>query len=144
MIYPAKSLVNRLKLYYVYILTNTHNTVLYTGVTNDLERRCYEHKQKLVKGFSQKYNVDKLVYFEKFDLIDLAIFREKQIKKYSRNKKNTLITNFNKEWQELYQNERVKEPNWADDFLKGSTNPKNNSLLILNTVVIKIDVQNCM
>ena len=55
--------------------------------------------------------MDKLVYFEKFDLIDLAIFREKQIKKYSRNKKNTLITNFNKEWQELYQNERVKEPN---------------------------------
>ena len=101
----------RLKLCYIYILTNTHNTVLYTGVTNDLERRCYEHKQKLVKGFSQKYNVDKLVYFEKFDLIDLAIFREKQIKKYSRNKKNTLITNFNKEWQELYQNERVKEPN---------------------------------
>ena len=111
MIYPDKCLVMRIKLYYVYILTNTHNTVLYTGVTNDLERRCYEHKQKLVKGFSQKYNVDKLVYFEKFDLIDLAIFREKQIKKYSRNKKNTLITNFNKEWQELYQNERVKEPN---------------------------------
>ena len=62
----------RIKLYYVYILTNAHNTVLYTGVTNDLERRCYEHKQKLVKGFSQKYNVDKLVYFEEFDFIDLA------------------------------------------------------------------------
>ena len=55
--------------------------------------------------------MDKLVYFEKFDFIDLAIFREKQIKKYSRNKKIALITNFNKEWQELYQNERVKEPN---------------------------------
>ena len=134
----------RIKLYYVYILTNTHNTVLYTGVTNDLERRCYEHKQKLVKGFSQKYNVDKLVYFEKFDFIDLAIFREKQIKRYSRNKKIALITNFNKEWQELYQNERVKEPNWADDFHTVLTNLKNNSLLILNTVVIKIDVQNCM
>jgi putative endonuclease len=97
-------------LYYVYILTNTHNTVFYTGVTNNLERRCYEHKQKLFKGFSQKYNVDKLVYFEKYDLIDLAIFREKQIKGYSRNKKITLISKFNKDWQELYQNERVKEP----------------------------------
>jgi putative endonuclease len=101
----------RIKLYYVYILTNAHNTVLYTGVTNNLERRCYEHKQKLVKEFSQKYNVDKLVYFEKFDFIDLAIFREKQIKGYSRAKKIALINNFNKEWQELYQNERVKEPN---------------------------------
>jgi len=100
----------RTQLYSVYILTNAHNTVLYTDVTNDLQRRCYEHKQKLVKGFSQKYNVDKLVYFEKFDFIDLAIFREKQIKGYSRNKKITLTTNFNKEWQELYQNERVKEP----------------------------------
>jgi putative endonuclease len=79
-------------------------------VTNDLERRCYEHKQKLVKGFSQKYNIDKLVYFEKFDFIDLAIFREKQIKGYSRHKKNTLITNFNKEWQDLYKNEIVKVP----------------------------------
>jgi len=101
----------RIKLYYVYILTNTHNSVLYTGVTNDLERRCYEHKQKLVKGFTQKFNVDKLVYFEKFDFIDLAIFREKQIKGYSRSKKIILITNFNKEWQDLYQNERVMEPN---------------------------------
>jgi putative endonuclease len=100
----------RIKLYYVYILTNAHNNVLYTGLTNDLERRCYEHKQKIVKGFSQKYNVDKLIYFEKFDLIDLAISREKQIKGYSRHKKHILINNFNKEWIELYQNGRVKEP----------------------------------
>jgi putative endonuclease len=76
-----------MKLYYVYILTNAYNKVLYTGVTNDLERRCYEHKQKIVKGFTQKYNVNKLVYFEKFDFIDLAISREKQIKGYSRAKK---------------------------------------------------------
>jgi putative endonuclease len=100
-----------IKLYYVYILTNAHNTVLYTGVTNDLERRCYEHKQKLVKGFSQKYNVDKLVYYEKFDLIELAILREKQIKGYSRKKKNVLITNFNHNWIELSQNRPVKESN---------------------------------
>lgn len=100
----------RIKLYYVYILTNAYNKILYTDVTNDLERRCFEHKQKAVKGFSQKYNVYKLVYFEKFDLIDLAISREKQIKGYSRNKKITLVTNFNKEWKELYRNERVEEP----------------------------------
>ena len=74
-------------LYYVYILTNSSNKVLYVGVTNDLERRCYEHKQKLIKGFTQKYNVDKLIYYEKFDSIELAIFREKQIKGYSRSKK---------------------------------------------------------
>ena len=79
-----------IKLYYVYILTNANNNVLYTGVTNDLERRCYEHKQKIVKGFTQKYNVDKLIYFEKFDFIDLANSREKQIKGYSRLKKMNL------------------------------------------------------
>jgi putative endonuclease len=88
-------------MYYIYILTNAHNTVLYTGVTNDLGRRYYEHKQKLVKGFSQRYNVDKLVYFEKFDLIDLAIFREKQIKGYSKAKKVELINKLNPEWREL-------------------------------------------
>ena len=84
-------------LYYVYILTNAYNKVLYTGVTNDLERRRYEHKQKNIKGFTQKYNVDKLVYFEQFDFIDLAISREKQIKGYSRAKKIALINKRTKE-----------------------------------------------
>ena len=84
-------------MYHIYILTNAHNTFLYTGVTNDLVRRCYEHKQKLVRGFSQRYNVDKLVYFEKFDLMDLAIFREKQIKGYSKAKKVELINKLNPE-----------------------------------------------
>ena len=84
-------------LYYVYILTNAYNKVLYTDVTNDLERRRYEHKQKNIKGFTQKYNVDKLVYFEQFDFIDLAISREKQIKGYSRAKKIALINKRNKE-----------------------------------------------
>jgi putative endonuclease len=74
-------------LYYVYILTNTYHKVLYTGVTNDLERRCFEHKQKKMKGFTQKYNVDKLINFEEFNYIDLAIASEKQIKGYSRAKK---------------------------------------------------------
>jgi putative endonuclease len=76
----------RTKLYYVYVLTNIHHNVLYTGVTNDLERRCYELKQKKINGFIQKYNVDKMIYFEKFDSIDSAIDREKQIKGFSREK----------------------------------------------------------
>jgi putative endonuclease len=91
----------RIHVYYVYILTNAHHTVLYTGVTNDLERRCYEHKQKKIKGFTQKYNVDKLIYFEEFDSIDSAIDREKQIKGFSRKKKLTIINLFNKDWSEL-------------------------------------------
>ena len=77
----------RIHIYFVYILTNSNNTVLYTGVTNDLERRCLEHKNKKIKGFTNKYNVDKLIYFEQFDCIYEAIAREKQIKGYSRFKK---------------------------------------------------------
>jgi putative endonuclease len=100
----------KISLYYVYLITNTNHTVLYTGVTNDLERRCYEHKQKKIKGFTQKYNVDKLVYFEEFDFIDLAIAREKQIKGYSRIKKNALIDKFNKGWINLYHEGKIKVP----------------------------------
>ena len=99
-----------MNLYYVYILTNDHNTVLYTGVTNDLERRCSEHKKKLIKGFTHKYNVDKLVYFEIFEMIEDAIAREKQIKGYSRTKKNALIDQFNDEWKELHSNGKIKNP----------------------------------
>ena len=91
----------RTQVYYFYILTNTHHNVLYTGGTNDLERRCYEHKQKKIKGFTQKYNVDKLIYLERFDSIVSAIEREKQIKGFSRGKKLTLINQFNKDWKEL-------------------------------------------
>src|SRR3972149_1002800 len=89
----------RIHVYYVYILTNTHHNVLYTGVTNDLERRCYEHKQKKIKGFTQKYNVDKLIYFERFDSIDSAIAREKQIKGFSKEKKLALINKVNNDCQ---------------------------------------------
>ena len=97
----------RIYLYYVYILTNGSHKVLYTGITNDLERRCYEHKHKLVKGFTQKYNVNKLIYFEIFEDIALAIAREKQIKGYSRAKKVALIDQFNKNWHELGYNEKI-------------------------------------
>jgi len=100
----------KIKLYYVYVLTNSNHNVLYTGVTNDLGRRCYEHKKKKVKGFTQRYNVDKLIYFEIFDFIDQAIAREKQIKGYSRTKKNALIDKFNKEWIELYIDGKIEIP----------------------------------
>ena len=99
----------KIYIYYVYILSNKNNTVLYTGVTNDLGRRCHEHKNKLVKGFTEKYNVDKLVYYEIFDYINLAIKREKQIKGYSRLKKDTLIDKVNINRNELYDNGKITE-----------------------------------
>ena len=91
-----------MKNYYVYILTNKNNTVLYTGITNSLTRRGWEHKAKLISGFTQKYNVTKLVYYEVFDNPTLAIKREKQIKAGSRKKKIELINSLNKEWKDLY------------------------------------------
>jgi len=88
---------------YVYLLANKHNNVLYTGVTSDLIRRVYEHKNKLVKGFTQKYNVDRLVYFEACENIVVAIEREKQIKGWSRKKKDDLINALNPVWHDLYR-----------------------------------------
>jgi putative endonuclease len=90
------------KLYCVYIMTNPRNTVLYTGVTGNLQRRCYEHKQKLVEGFTKKYNVNKLVYYEVCRDPETAIQREKQIKTGSREKKLLLINGMNSEWRDLY------------------------------------------
>ncbi len=84
-------------------MTNRKNTVLYTGVTNNLRRRVYEHKEKLVKGFTKKYNITKLVYCEIFDRIENAIMREKQIKGGSRQKKIDLINSMNKDWRDLYE-----------------------------------------
>ncbi|OGI17211.1 MAG: excinuclease ABC subunit C [Candidatus Melainabacteria bacterium RIFOXYA12_FULL_32_12] len=92
------------KQYYIYILTNFENGTLYTGVTNDLVRRIYEHKNKLIDGFSKKYDLTKLVYYEIFDNIENAIIREKQIKGGSRKKKLQLINNFNEKWEDLYDN----------------------------------------
>ena len=86
------------KQYYVYILTNKANTVLYTGVTNDLKRRVYEHKEKLVQGFTTKYKINKLVYYEILDDIVVAISREKQIKAGSREDKLNLIRSQNPEF----------------------------------------------
>ena len=87
--------------YYVYIITNKRNTVLYVGVTNDLKRRMYEHKNKLIEGFSKKYNLSKLVYFEQTNDIYTAINREKQLKKWRREKKEWLINQMNPQWDDL-------------------------------------------
>ncbi len=87
--------------YYIYIMTNKLDSVLYTGVTSDLEKRVYEHKLKLIEGFTKKYNVDKLVYYEVFDSINDAIEREKQIKSGSRQRKMDLISNMNPSWKDL-------------------------------------------
>ena len=90
--------------YYVYIMTNQYNTVLYTGITNDLIRRVYEHKDKLVEGFTKKYNINKLVYYEIFEDPENAILKEKIIKGGSRAKKIKMIESMNYKWDDLYNN----------------------------------------
>ncbi len=87
-------------MYYVYILTNKNDSVMYIGVTNDLPRRIYEHKNEQTDGFTKKYHVHKLVYFEEFYNVDYAIAREKQLKRWVRSKKNWLV--------------QTKNPNWED------------------------------
>jgi putative endonuclease len=87
--------------YYVYILTNSRNTVLYIGVTNDLARRISEHKLKLIKGFTSKYNVDKLVYYETFSDPSQVIHREKELKGWLRSKKILLINSINPSFKDL-------------------------------------------
>ena len=87
--------------YYVYITTNKMHTVLYTGVTSDLVGRVYKHKKKTFKGFTAKYNVNKLVYYETFPDINAAIAREKQIKAGSRKDKIELINKMNPTWRDL-------------------------------------------
>ena len=86
--------------YYVYIMTNKSKT-LYIGVTNDLNRRVFEHKNSLIDGFTKKYNIKKLVYYETFNNIDEAIRREKQLKNWHRQWKINLIESINKEWKDL-------------------------------------------
>jgi putative endonuclease len=88
--------------YFVYLMTNKNNNVIYTGVTNDLKRRVYEHKEKMIEGFTKRYNINKLVYFEVTNDVYSAIQREKQIKAGSRQKKIDLINSVNKEWKDLY------------------------------------------
>ena len=89
-----------MKQYYVYIMTNSSRT-LYTGVTDSLERRVYEHKQKLIEGFTKRYNITRLVYYEETSDVQAAIKREKQIKGWLRRKKIALIEAMNPEWSDL-------------------------------------------
>lgn len=91
-----------MKLYFVYILTNITNKVLYIGVTNDLQRRIFEHKNKLIKGFTEKYNLTKLVYFEMFNNIEDAIAAEKKLKNWHREWKLNLIKSVNPNFKDLY------------------------------------------
>ena len=86
--------------YYVYIMTNKTNSTLYIGVTNNLKRRIYEHKEKLIDGFTKKYNITKLVYYEYTNDVKVAIEREKTLKKWARVKKCNLV--------------ELKNPNWLD------------------------------
>ena len=84
-------------------MANKYNTVLYTGVTNDLKRRVFEHRIKAIEGFTKKYNCGRLLWFEVTDNIESAIIKEKQIKKWKREYKENLITEFNPEWDDLYE-----------------------------------------
>ncbi len=92
-----------MKNYYVYIMTNKICSVLYIGVTGNLVRRVYEHKNKLIEGFTKKYSINKLVYFETTENIEDAIRREKQLKGWRRDRKNNLIEQKNPLWKDLYE-----------------------------------------
>jgi len=87
--------------YHVYLLTNWNNKVMYVGVTSDLKRRLFEHRNKSVEGFTAKYNIHKLVYYEATSDVQSAIAREKEIKKWRREKKNRLVERINPDWRDL-------------------------------------------
>ncbi len=89
--------------FYIYIISNKKYGTIYTGVTNDISRRIWEHKTKVYKGFSKKYDLDKLVYYEVYQDIESAITREKQLKDWKREWKLKLIDDFNVEWNDLYE-----------------------------------------
>ncbi|MDO8444219.1 MAG: GIY-YIG nuclease family protein [bacterium] len=88
-------------MYFTYIITNKINTVLYTGVTNNLQRRMFEHKNKIISGFSSKYNLNKLVWYQEFNEINDALSAEKRVKGWTRQKKNNLIELLNPNWRDL-------------------------------------------
>ena len=100
----AGSRAKRETMYYVYILTSQTDAVMYIGVTNDLRRRLYEHKNEQIEGFTKKYHVHKLVYFEEYSDINVAIAREKQLKRWIRDKKNFLVSARNPNWDDLSKN----------------------------------------
>lgn len=91
-----------MKTYYIYFITNKRNGTLYIGVSSDIKRRIYQHKNKLIDGFSKEHNLNKLVYYENINDINSAISREKQLKKWKRQWKINAIDKFNPEWRDLY------------------------------------------
>ena len=95
--------------FYVYFITNKHNTVIYTGFSDDLYRRTIEHKEKVNPGFTKKYNCNKLVYCEEFDNAEEALHRERQLKKYKRKWKEDLINSMNPTWRDLFEDFIVDE-----------------------------------
>ena len=105
---------------YVYFMTNWTNGVLYIGVTNNLERRRVEHQLKIIPGFTQKYNLDKLVYYEHFLDIAHAIAREKQLKKWSRKKKDALVAKVNPDWNDLFDGNGIRSLDFARDDREGA------------------------
>ena len=104
MSFPRKreSIRSPMKQYYIYILASKKNGTLYTGVTNNLVKRVYEHKTNIIKGFTEKYSVHSLIYYEESNDILEAITREKRIKKWNRQWKIELIEKFNADWRDLY------------------------------------------
>jgi len=96
--------INMEKSFYVYVMASQRIGTLYIGVTSDLIKRVWEHKEKLAEGFTKRYGVDKLVYFEQFQDIEYAIHREKRLKKYNRKWKVDLIEESNPDWNDLYDN----------------------------------------
>ena len=92
-----------MKQYYVYILAKGRNSTFYTGFTENLVKRIWEHKNELADGFTKKYDVKTLVYYEVFDSYESALFREKQLKKWRRDSKMKLIENINPDWNDLYE-----------------------------------------
>ena len=88
--------------YYIYILSNWNDKVIYIGVTNNLKRRVYEHKNEIIDGFTKKYHVHKLVYYETTTDVKAALEREKQLKGWKREKKDSLVTDMNPNWKDLY------------------------------------------
>jgi|JI10StandDraft_1071094.scaffolds.fasta_scaffold05515_12 putative endonuclease len=100
---------------FVYFITNWTHEVLYVGVTSDLERRFAEHQSKLAPGFSKKYNLNKLVYYECFSDMENAILREKQIKKWGRKKKDFLVESVNPDWFHLHDGKAIRSLGFARD-----------------------------
>ncbi len=121
------------KMAYIYIMTNKNRTTLYIGVTNDLCRRVYEHKNHLIKNsFTDKYNLEYCIYFEEFPYFDLAIQREKELKKWNRQKKEDLINKTNPEWKVLvtengFIREKVAFSKQVDDILQEFLKNQNDS-----------------